>query len=319
MQVAGRVAARGHDALVERLRGAFAEAAAAHADIVVIDGTGSRRSSRAPSHADGLQWRRALAGVAADQLGIEPTEALSHPAVARAQQIVGAPSYEEASPSSISRTRRPRRPTAALGERRCLGWPTPCRQRPLMAQRGRRTLLAGGGGGWRSGRRRRRPNRARDGRGGAHPVGSEPDVHAGAEISGPARRLRGRARPRRSVEPARDDSDPPATTASRPAAERRDRRTHAEVRDDRTQSETEQRPGRRRGTRLRERTPRSHETELQTDAADHGRVRGRDRDPPPTAAADRGSGPGSDRPWPWPPRRRSSCASPRPTSAASRT
>ena len=50
---------------------------------------------RDADRADGLQWRRALAAVAADELGIGLGEALAHPAVARAQAIVGAPSYEK--------------------------------------------------------------------------------------------------------------------------------------------------------------------------------------------------------------------------------
>ena len=39
----------------------------------------------AADRADGLQWRRALAEVAAEELGVTSPEALSHPAVARAQ------------------------------------------------------------------------------------------------------------------------------------------------------------------------------------------------------------------------------------------
>src|SRR5437763_12571878 len=50
---------------------------------------------RAADHADGLQWRRALASVATQELGIGLGEALGHPAVERAQAIVGAPSYED--------------------------------------------------------------------------------------------------------------------------------------------------------------------------------------------------------------------------------
>ena len=57
----------------------------------------------AAERADGLQWRRALAGVAAEELGVSVTEALSHPAVARAQTLVGAPSYEQSLAELIAR------------------------------------------------------------------------------------------------------------------------------------------------------------------------------------------------------------------------
>jgi hypothetical protein len=103
-EVAERLAAHGRDALVERLRTAFADAAEAHADIVSID---SERLEalvqRSVDRADGLQWRRALAGVASEQLGIGLTEALRHPAVVRAQELVGAPSYEQSLAELIKR------------------------------------------------------------------------------------------------------------------------------------------------------------------------------------------------------------------------
>jgi hypothetical protein len=84
---------------------------------------------RAADRADGLQWRRALASVATDELGIGLGEALGHPAVARAQAIVGAPSYEEsltklglvtaAEPeppaSSHSAVQEPRDPVESVG------------------------------------------------------------------------------------------------------------------------------------------------------------------------------------------------------------
>jgi hypothetical protein len=94
---AQQIAEQGRDALVERLRPAFKEAAAAHSDVLTLDDDQLERMvQRAADRADGLQWRRALASVASDQLGIGLGEALGHPAVARAQAIVGAPSYEDA-------------------------------------------------------------------------------------------------------------------------------------------------------------------------------------------------------------------------------
>jgi hypothetical protein len=94
---ARRIAEQGREALVARLRPAFQEAASAHRDALSLDDEQLEQMvQKAADRADGLQWRRALASVATEQLGIGLGEALSHPAVARAQAIVGAPSYEEA-------------------------------------------------------------------------------------------------------------------------------------------------------------------------------------------------------------------------------
>jgi hypothetical protein len=93
---ARRIADRGRDELIARLRPAFEEAASAHADVLQLDDEQLEKMiQRAADRADGLQWRRALAAVATQELGIGLGEALTHPAVARAQAIVGAPSYEE--------------------------------------------------------------------------------------------------------------------------------------------------------------------------------------------------------------------------------
>jgi hypothetical protein len=94
---ARRIADRGREALLERLRPAFKQAAAAHADVIQLDDDRVEEMvQNAADRADGLQWRRALAGVAVDELGISLGEALGHPAVARAQELAGAPSYEDA-------------------------------------------------------------------------------------------------------------------------------------------------------------------------------------------------------------------------------
>lgn len=93
---AQRIAEKGREALRERLREAFQEAAAAHADVLELDSDKLEEMiDRATDRADGLQWRRALALVATEELGIGLGEALEHPAVAQAQELVGAPSYEE--------------------------------------------------------------------------------------------------------------------------------------------------------------------------------------------------------------------------------
>jgi hypothetical protein len=95
-QTAFEIAERGRDALVGRLRGAFHEAASTHAAALTLeDGQIEEMVQRAADRADGLQWRRALASVASEELGIGLGEALGHPAVVRAHAIVGAPSYED--------------------------------------------------------------------------------------------------------------------------------------------------------------------------------------------------------------------------------
>jgi hypothetical protein len=95
-QTAQQIADRGREALIERLRPAFRDAATQHADVLELnDEQLEQMVQRAADRADGLQWRRALASVATEELGIGLGEALSHPAVERAQTIVGAPSYEE--------------------------------------------------------------------------------------------------------------------------------------------------------------------------------------------------------------------------------
>jgi len=99
-----RIAARGRVALVERLRTAYRDAASAHADIVSLEEDRLEALvQNAADHADGLQWRRALAGLVAEELGVSVAEALSHPAVVRAQSIVGAPSYEQSLAELITR------------------------------------------------------------------------------------------------------------------------------------------------------------------------------------------------------------------------
>jgi hypothetical protein len=112
---AQRIAERGRDALVERLRPAFRDAAVKHADVLELsDDQIEEMVQRAADRADGLQWRRALAGVATEELGIGLGEALSHPAVVRAQAIVGAPSYEESREAVAAR--RPEPPDAVEAE-----------------------------------------------------------------------------------------------------------------------------------------------------------------------------------------------------------
>ena len=95
-ETAQRIADKGRDALIARLRPAFEQAAAAHSDVLDLGPEQLEAMvMRAVDRADGLQWRRALASVATEELGISLGAALSHPAVARAQELAGAPSYEQ--------------------------------------------------------------------------------------------------------------------------------------------------------------------------------------------------------------------------------
>jgi hypothetical protein len=91
---AQRIAERGRASLVDYLRPAFQRSAAAHAGRVELSPDQLEQMvQESADRADGLLWRRALAGVASDVLDISLGEALGHPAVARAQAIAGAPPY----------------------------------------------------------------------------------------------------------------------------------------------------------------------------------------------------------------------------------
>jgi hypothetical protein len=96
---AEQIAEQGREELHARLRAAFVHQAKARA--------GGRRLPKreldrlvaeAAARAGGVLWRRALAQAATEALGIELAEAISHPAVERAHQIVGAPPYENPHP-----------------------------------------------------------------------------------------------------------------------------------------------------------------------------------------------------------------------------
>jgi hypothetical protein len=113
-QTAEKIAGRGREALIARLRPAFEEAAAAHADVLELSPEQIEEMiQRAANRADGLQWRRALAAVATEELGISLGEALSHPDVVRAHELVGAPSYEDSLAELSAPLQRPAAEPAA--------------------------------------------------------------------------------------------------------------------------------------------------------------------------------------------------------------
>jgi len=115
--LADRIAARGRDALVERLRKAYADAAVSHSDIVSLDGERIEALVQsAADRADGLQWRRALANVASEELGVSLAEALTHPAVRQAQEQLGAPSYEASLAELVARPVPPPAPEPVAPE-----------------------------------------------------------------------------------------------------------------------------------------------------------------------------------------------------------
>jgi hypothetical protein len=95
--LAQRLAARGREQLVERLRPAFEQATATRQDTFALDPeTLERMIQGAADRADGVLWRRSLAAAAREELGLELSEALIHPMLARAQELAGAPPYTPA-------------------------------------------------------------------------------------------------------------------------------------------------------------------------------------------------------------------------------
>jgi hypothetical protein len=96
-ETARRIAELGNGALLRRLRPAFDDAAVTYAGRITIRSDELEQMlEQAARRADAAIWRRALASVAMDELDIGLFEALEHPAVIRAQEIVGAPALDRA-------------------------------------------------------------------------------------------------------------------------------------------------------------------------------------------------------------------------------
>lgn len=86
-----RVAQRGREVVVQRLRSAFAYLAAARGGGVDLDSARMERMvQEAASRAGEALWRRSLAEAAMEELGIDLPEALAHPVLADAQQLIDA-------------------------------------------------------------------------------------------------------------------------------------------------------------------------------------------------------------------------------------
>jgi hypothetical protein len=94
---ARRIAELGNGALLRRLQPAFDHAAVTYASRITIRSDELEQMlEQAARRAGAAIWRCALASVAMDELDIGLFEALEHPAVIRAQEIVGAPALDRA-------------------------------------------------------------------------------------------------------------------------------------------------------------------------------------------------------------------------------
>ena len=110
------IAERGREALITRLRDAYRDATAAHADILHVDEDRIEAMvQQAAQRADGLQWRRALASAGALELDIPIAQALTHPTVQRAGDR-RRPSYETSLAALSRGTVTPSRPGQEIVE-----------------------------------------------------------------------------------------------------------------------------------------------------------------------------------------------------------
>jgi hypothetical protein len=92
---AERIVAHGRQELQARLRAAILRQAGSAPEAVTLEaGQLDRLVDDAAARAGGVLWRRCLAGAASAELGVELTEAVSHPIVERAHALAGAPPYE---------------------------------------------------------------------------------------------------------------------------------------------------------------------------------------------------------------------------------
>ncbi len=98
-----RISERGREGLLAGLRPVFARVARAHGEgLTLTDEDLEQMVERAAERADGRQWHRALLRAATTELGIDLGEALSHPAVARAEELVSGAAKENRGGDSLS-------------------------------------------------------------------------------------------------------------------------------------------------------------------------------------------------------------------------
>jgi hypothetical protein len=92
-----RIARRGREVVVERLRAAFAHQAATRPAGLQSDPARLEHLvQEAADRSGGALWHRALAHAASDELGVSLGDALHHPAVDRARDLIGAPRWTPA-------------------------------------------------------------------------------------------------------------------------------------------------------------------------------------------------------------------------------
>lgn len=91
---AERIAERGREELLARLRAAFAEQLSHGATPAALSGDEFElRIAQAGERAGGALWRRSLAQAAVTELHIDLAAAIEHPDVLRAHELLGAPAY----------------------------------------------------------------------------------------------------------------------------------------------------------------------------------------------------------------------------------
>ena len=96
---AQRIADAGRREVAARLRAAFTDELGAPDAPTVDPDALDQLVTDAGARAGAALWRRALAEAATAELGIGLADAVGHPAVVRAQELVGAPAYEVPSPA----------------------------------------------------------------------------------------------------------------------------------------------------------------------------------------------------------------------------
>jgi hypothetical protein len=93
---AQRIVARGRQEVIARLRESFIREAAGAEDVRLDPIELEQLVAGAAQRAGGALWRRSLAAAASEVLGVGLRDAVEHPAVRRAHELVGAPPYPPA-------------------------------------------------------------------------------------------------------------------------------------------------------------------------------------------------------------------------------
>jgi hypothetical protein len=92
---AEQIVVQGRQELHARLRAAILRQAGSGGEPMTLEAAQiDQLVDAAAARAGGVLWRRCLAGAATSALGIDLADAVSHPTVARAHELAGAPRYE---------------------------------------------------------------------------------------------------------------------------------------------------------------------------------------------------------------------------------